>query len=304
MSSSIRRPVWRFGTRTFTFPDAPVLMGIVNVTPDSFSDGGQFLDPERAVEHGLRLVREGARILDVGGESTRPGAVPVPEAEELRRVLPVIGRLRERLDAAGHHQIVISVDTTKAAVAERAITAGAEIVNDISGLTFDPGMVPLCAAHGVGVVCMHIRGTPQTMQINPRYEDVVREVVAFLRERIDQLVSAGVAREAIVVDPGIGFGKTAAHNLTLMARIADLAALERPVLVGHSRKRFLKHLLGRPVEERLAGTLGVSIALADLGVDILRVHDVGAVRDALAAYRAVKTGRAAGSHDADEIGDA
>ncbi|RMG39093.1 MAG: dihydropteroate synthase [Planctomycetota bacterium] len=265
-------------------------MGIVNVTPDSFSDGGRFLDPVRAVEHGLELAAQGARILDVGGESTRPGAVPVPESEELRRVVPVIRRLRGHLDSAGYRDVVISVDTTKSGVAERALDAGAEIVNDISGLTFDDRMPAVCAAHGVGVVCMHIRGTPQTMQNDPRYDDVVREVAAFLRHRTERLVAEGIDREAIVIDPGIGFGKTAAHNLELLRSVGDLLALRRPVLIGHSRKRFLKYLLGRPVEERLAGTLGVSIALAEAGVHVLRVHDVGAVRDAIAAYRAVKRG--------------
>ena len=261
-------------------------MGIVNVTPDSFSDGGEWLEPQRAVEHALRLVEDGAGVLDIGGESTRPGSRPVPAEEQIRRVLPVVAGI------AAATEIPISIDTTSAAVAREAIAAGAVIVNDISGLTFDVNMQELCAETGVGVVCMHIQGTPATMQDNPRYDndDVVGEVKRFLAAQLARLEQAGVPRERVLLDPGIGFGKTAEHNLRLLASIGQLRSLGCGVLVGHSRKRFLSRLVGRPVEERLAGTVGVAIALAEQQVDVIRVHDVRAVRDALVAWRAVRTG--------------
>ena len=274
--------------RTWTVHDlkretgaSPLLMGILNVTPDSFSDGGQWTNVERAAEHGLELVAAGADILDIGGESTRPGAAPVPLAEELRRVVPVIERLRPRCDA------LISIDTYKAEVARQAILAGADIVNDISGLTFDPQMPEVCAAGDCGVICMHIRGTPQTMQQDPRYDDVVAEISRYFEQRLDALESAGIARERIVLDPGIGFGKTADHNLTILSHVAAFRALDRPVLIGHSRKSFLKKLVGRPLDERSSGTIGVAIAAAMQSADILRVHDVGPVRDAIIAWQAV-----------------
>jgi dihydropteroate synthase len=256
-------------------------MGIVNVTPDSFSDGGQFLDPDAAVRHALALVEEGADILDVGAESTRPGSLPVSLDEELRRLIPVIERLSRE------SRIPISVDTTKAEVARRALEAGARIVNDISGLTLDPEMPSVCRDFGAGVICMHIRGTPQTMQDDPRYDDVVEEVCQHLERRLDELEEAGVAREQVVIDPGIGFGKTAQHNLEILSNVRRFRELGRPVLIGHSRKRFLGKVLGRPVEERTYGTLGVSLALAQQHVDILRVHDVRATRDALLAWQAI-----------------
>ncbi|QDT37155.1 Dihydropteroate synthase [Stratiformator vulcanicus] len=256
-------------------------MGILNVTPDSFSDGGRFDTESRAVDHALQLVADGAAILDIGGESTRPGADVVDVNEELSRVIPAISSISAATD------VPISIDTTKASVASEAVAAGARIVNDVSGLTFDPLMPEVCAEHKVGVVCMHIKGTPQTMQDDPRYDNVVAEVGQFLSARIAALRSAGIAESHICIDPGIGFGKTARHNLELLSNIDALRRLGRPVLIGHSRKRFLKRLLGREVEERTAGTIGVSIALASQGVDILRVHDVGAVRDALTAWRCV-----------------
>lgn len=275
---------WNFRGKSLALGGMPRILGIVNVTPDSFSDGGEFVDPERAVSHALQLAAEGADVLDVGGESTRPGSEPVPAEEELRRVISVIERLRGRTERP------ISIDTTKSAVARAALAAGADIVNDISGLTFDAEMAAVCAESGAGVICMHIRGTPKTMQDNPRYEDVIREVREWLEVRVEALVEGGIERERIVLDPGIGFGKTAEHNLALMQALPELRGLERPILIGHSRKRFLGKLLGRKVEERTAGTIGVSIALAELGADLLRVHDVGAVRDALSAWSAVKTG--------------
>ncbi|NNJ27647.1 dihydropteroate synthase [Alienimonas chondri] len=269
------------GETIFQPTAAPRLMGIVNVTPDSFSDGGRFSGIDAAVAHALELAEAGAAMLDVGGESTRPGAEPVSAQEELRRVVPVIEAL------ASQTSVPISIDTTKAVVAAAALDAGANVVNDVSGLTLDPAMTPLCAERGCGVVVMHMVGTPQTMQNEPRYDDVLAEVAAHLRDRLGALEAAGVKREAILTDPGIGFGKTAAHNLALLRGVPALRALGRPVLIGHSRKRFLKSLLGREVEERTAGTIGVSVALASLGADWLRVHDVRAVRDALAAWTAI-----------------
>ncbi len=256
-------------------------MGIVNVTPDSFSDGGRHATVDAAVAHARQLVDGGADMLDVGGESTRPGAEPVGAEEERNRVVPVIAALAERTT------VPISIDTTKAAVAAAALDAGASVVNDVSGLALDPAMVPLCADRGCGVVAMHMVGTPRTMQDDPRYDDVLAEVGAYLAARLDALEAAGVKREAVVLDPGVGFGKTAAHNLALLRGVPTLKRLGRPALIGHSRKRFLKALLGREVEERTAGTLGVSVALAGLGTDWLRVHDVAAVRDAIAAWRAI-----------------
>jgi dihydropteroate synthase len=256
-------------------------MGIVNVTPDSFSDGGAFLEHNRAVEQALRLVEEGAQIIDIGGESTRPGAEPVAVDEELRRVVPVVERL------AKQSSVLISVDTTKAEVARAALAAGAHVINDISGLTFDREMPAVCAAAGAGVVCMHIRGTPQTMQDDPRYDNVVEEICRFLAERLVKLEQMGIVREQVVIDPGIGFGKTAAHNLEILRSIPRFRELGRPVCIGHSRKRFLKKLLGRPVDERSFGTVGISVAVALQGAEILRVHDVAATRDAVVACQAV-----------------
>jgi dihydropteroate synthase len=273
---------WRLGTTEWdTVACPPRLMGIVNVTPDSFSDGGDYLDVDAAVEHALQLVEDGADILDIGGESTRPGAALVPADEELKRVIPVIERL------SGSVSLPISIDTSKAAVARAALDAGAAVVNDISGLTFDPLMIDTCAASDCGVVCMHIQGDPRTMQLNPHYDDVVQEVREHLARRLDDLERRGINRERVVIDPGIGFGKTAEHNLELLSNIAALRSLGRPVLIGHSRKSFLKKLLGRPIDERLSGTIGVAIAVAAQSADILRVHDVAAVRDALTAWKAI-----------------
>ncbi len=259
----------------------PWIMGIVNATPDSFSDGGHFFDPAAGLTHALRLIDEGARIIDVGGESTRPGAAPVGLDEELSRTIPIIEQV------ARTSPVLISIDTTKAQVARAALAAGAHIVNDISGLTFDAAMPQVCAETGAGVICMHIQGTPATMQDDPHYEDVVSEVGQFLERRLEELERLGISREQLVTDPGIGFGKTAEHNLALLANIARLRALRRPVCIGHSRKRFLKRLLGRPVDERLFGSVGVSVAVALQGAEIIRVHDVAATRDAILACQAV-----------------
>jgi dihydropteroate synthase len=268
---------WTFSGTTWRLGGFPRLMGIVNVTPDSFSDGGTILDPARAADHAVQLLADGADIIDIGGESTRPGATPTSDEEELTRIIPVIERI-VRTTAA-----VISVDTRRSAVARRALDAGAVIVNDVSGLSFDPAMPSVCARSGAGIICMHMQGTPQTMQLDPQYADVVGEITAYLAGRLDALEQAGIPRERVVVDPGIGFGKTAAHNLSILQNIERFRSLGRPVLVGHSRKRFLGKLLGRPIDELSAGTIGVSIALALQGTDLLRVHDVAATRDALAA---------------------
>jgi dihydropteroate synthase len=272
---------WRFADMVWSPGALPRLMGILNVTPDSFSDGGQFSSLDVAVEQGLRLVDEGADILDVGGESTRPRATPVPADEELRRVIPVVERLAQRT------AVPISIDTMKSKVAREALQAGAKIVNDVSAGTFDPQLLPACAESDCGVILMHMLGMPATMQDNPRYDDVVGEVTWYLAERVRCCVELGIAAERIVVDPGIGFGKTPEHNIELLTHIAQLRAGGRPVLIGHSRKRFLYRLLGRETDERLAGTIGASIALAMQGADILRVHDVAAVRDALRAWKAL-----------------
>ncbi len=303
---------WTLRTRTLALGTAPLLMGIINVTPDSFSDGGRFLDADDAVEHGLRLAAEGADLLDVGGESTRPGAPPVDVQEELRRVMPVLGALSKQT------AVPISIDTSKALVARHALHAGAEIINDISALLGDPAMLPLAAEAGCGLCLMHMRGMPRTMQDEPVYADVVAEVLEYLRHRRDALLAAGIAQDRIAVDPGIGFGKTTAHNLQLLAHAWRLHALGCPVLVGHSRKRFLaeerrvgpaqcsptdspetedggtalrwSHPTQIPTAisaaDRTAGTIGVALSLARQRVQILRVHDVAAVRQALFFFQA------------------
>ena len=255
-------------------------MGIVNVTPDSFSDGGRFYDPAAAVDHGLRLVEQGADLLDVGGESTRPYSTPISADEELRRVLPVVAALCER---AG---VPVSIDTSKAAVAAAALAAGAEIINDVTGLEGDPGMLQVAVDRGAGVCAMHMRGTPQTMQDDPQYADVVEEICGYLRGRRDALLAAGIERQRICLDPGIGFGKTHQHNLTLLAACSRFHALECPLLVGPSRKGFIGKVLEDKQADRTAGTIGVSLALARQGVQVLRVHDVGPVRQALLLFEA------------------
>lgn len=255
-------------------------MGIVNVTPDSFSDGGQFYDVEAAVAHGLRLANEGADILDIGGESTRPAASPVSPEEELRRVFPVVERLARELT------IPISIDTSKAAVARAAINAGAEIINDVTGLTGDTNMPSLAAETCVGVCVMHMQGTPRTMQLEPKYDDVVVEVLEYLAHRRDSLTAAGVALERICLDPGLGFGKTYEHNLALLDQCDALHALGCPLLVGPSRKSFLGRVIEDISADRTQATVGVALALATKGVQVLRVHDVRPVREALLAFDA------------------
>ena len=253
-----------------------VLMGIVNVTPDSFSDGGQFLDPDSAVEHGLQLAEEGAEILDVGGASTRPGADPVPVEAELERALPVV----ERLAAAGRR---VSIDTTKHEVAAAALAAGATLVNDVSAFRFAPEIAGLVADAGADCCLVHMRGDPRTMQSQARYDDVVADVKAFLEERLAAAVAAGIAEERVWLDPGIGFGKTAEHNLELLRRLDELVAIGRPVVIGTSRKSFLGKLVGgREPEQRLPGTIATNVMALERGATVFRVHDVAPVADALA----------------------
>jgi len=250
-------------------------MGIVNVTPDSFSDGGMFLETDAAVAHGLVLAQEGAAILDVGGESTRPGAAPVSEEEERRRVLPVV----ERLAAAGHR---VSIDTTKLEVATAALAAGATLVNDVSAFRFAPGLAGLVADAGANCCLAHMLGDPQTMQGDPQYDDVVGDVRAFLEERLAFAVGEGVAEERIWLDPGIGFGKRVEHNLELLRRLDEIVAIGRPVVIGTSRKSFLGRLAGgRAEDERLPGTIATNVMALERGAVVFRVHDVAPVADAL-----------------------
>ena len=259
-------------------------MGIVNITPDSFSDGGLSLDPGRAVERALQLAEDGADLLDLGAESSRPGAVPVPAQEELRRLLPVLDALRPQV------RLPLSVDTTKAVVARAALDAGADLINDISGLRFDAGMLPLLAGLRCGIVLMHMQGEPRTMQEAPHYEDVVAEVGGWLAARLEQITGAGVAPERVLLDPGLGFGKRFEDNLALLRGLECLRVPGRPLLIGASRKAFLGRLLDEPVpEQRLPGDLAVAAWCHAARVEVLRVHDVRAARrlcrvlDALAA---------------------
>jgi dihydropteroate synthase len=267
----------------------PVVMGIVNVTPDSFSDGGLFLEADAAVEHGRRLAVEGAGILDIGGESTRPGADSVAEEEELRRVQPVVERLAALGDAPA-----ISIDTSKAGVARAALDAGAVIVNDVTAFRGDRGMAGLVAERGATCVLMHMLGEPRTMQEEPRYGDVVDEVRAFLEERLAFAVAEGVPEERVWLDPGIGFGKTGEHNLELLRRLPELVAIGRPVVIGTSRKSFLGALAGgRPEGQRLPGTIATNVIALERGASVFRVHDVAEVVDALTAAAATVKPRVA-----------
>jgi dihydropteroate synthase len=269
--------------RTFDFSERPFIMGIVNVTPDSFSDGGSYFSPEQAVAHGLRLAEEGADIIDIGGESTRPGAAPVSAAEETERVLPVIAELAANID------VPLSIDTTKAEVARKALAAGAEIVNDVSALRFDPEMGDVVAAARVPVVLMHMRGTPRTMQYDIHYQSLIDDIREFLEERIEYAVSVGIALENIIIDPGIGFGKSIEQdNLSILKNLAAFTELGRPVLVGTSRKGFIGKLLGTPAHEREEGTSAtVAIAIYN-GAHIVRVHDVKSMKMVAAVARAIR----------------
>ncbi len=260
--------IWACRDRVLTLGPEAGIMGILNVTPDSFSDGGCFLSHDAAIQRGLIMAEEGALILDVGGESSRPGAQGVTVEEELRRVVPVIAELARQTTC------LISIDTTKAAVAEQALIAGAHIINDITALTGDPAMAGVAQRAGAGVVLMHMQGTPRTMQVQPGYRDVVAEVRDYLAGRLRVLLDLGLAREAMVVDPGLGFGKTVEHNVDLLRGLPLLSALHRPVLVGVSRKSFLGVLTGRPVSDRLAPSLAALAFAVQRGAHLLRVHDV------------------------------
>lgn len=268
------------------------IMGVVNATPDSFSDGGRFLDSAAAIAHGLKLAGDGAHILDIGGESTRPGADDVPVEEELRRVIPVIESL------AGKTAAALSIDTRKPEIARAAIAAGASIWNDVSALTYAPESIHTAAELGCSVVLMHAQGDPKTMQVAPHYDDVVAEVRAFLAGRIGACERAGIPRERLIVDAGIGFGKTRDHNLALIANLARLADLGCPILLGASRKRFIAAIdRDGPAEARLGGSLAAALAGAARGASIFRVHDVAETRQALAIFEAVR----AATSGADEL---
>lgn len=279
---------WRCRDRVLTIGPRPLIMAILNVTPDSFSDGGRFADPARAVEHGLRMAAAGADIVDIGGQSTRPGAEEVPGEEELRRVQPVVEALCAQTDVA------VSIDTMKAPVARRALEAGACIINDVSALTADPDMVAVARETGAGCVLMHMQGTPRTMQTAPRYGDVVAEVTQYLRQRAGDLERTGISRETLAVDPGFGFGKNLEHNLGLLAHLDGLTALGMPVVVGVSRKSMLEKLTGRSVEDRLAGSLAALVCSVLGGAHVVRVHDVAESLDAArvaAAWLQAKEGK-------------
>lgn len=274
---------WQCGKRIFTTGRHPLIMGVLNVTPDSFSDGGKYFSFNAALSRAGELIKEGTDIIDIGGESSRPGAVPITAEEELQRVLPVIKAVKEKYDA------VISIDTYKIEVAEQAINAGAEIVNDITGLRHSPEMKELIARTGVGIVIMHMQGTPQNMQQSPAYDDVVEEIGEFLETQILEAKIVGVKEEQIVIDPGIGFGKTLQHNLEILASLQQIKErCQRPLLIGVSRKSFIGKLLGDlPPVERVYGSIGAAIAAVRNGADIVRVHNVRATREALKLYQEI-----------------
>jgi dihydropteroate synthase len=261
-----------------------LLMGILNITTDSFSDGGLFVAPGRAVVRALELISAGADILDIGGESTRPGSESIPLALELERVVPIIRAVREKSD------IPISIDTTKAEVAAQALAEGADIINDVSSLQFDPGMAGVAARSGAPVILMHMLGIPRTMQINPTYESVISEIIAFLEERMKFAAQNGIERGQIIVDPGIGFGKTAAHNLQIIRELETLSCLDRPILLAASRKAFIGKILGRAERQRELGTAVVNAFGIAAGAHILRVHDVAFQREAVRLAEAVRNG--------------
>ena len=256
-------------------------MAIVNVTPDSFSDGGKFLSVNRAVEHAMQLVADGADILDIGGESTRPYSEPVSASEESDRVLPVIEAIVRETE------IPISIDTSKASVAESAVRAGAEIINDVTGLEGDPDMLTVTVKSGVGVCAMHMQGTPQTMQDDPQYDDVVHDIVDYLRQRDAALLAGGIAAEKICLDPGIGFGKTHHHNMELLRRAEEFHVLNRPVLIGHSRKGFIGKLIGDKSLNRDSGTLAITLLMAQKGLHVVRIHEVAQTRRALDVWQGI-----------------
>ena len=276
---STASPVLRLGPRSIPL-ERVALMGVLNITPDSFSDGGRYVRPAAALAHAAEMVEQGAAIIDVGGESTRPGAQPVSADEEIDRVLPVIEALAKEVDVA------ISIDTTKPEVMRAAVAAGAVLINDVLALRA-PGALEAAAALDVGICLMHMQGEPRTMQANPRYDDVVREVGAFLRGRVEAALAAGIARERLLIDPGFGFGKTLEHNLALLRGLGSFSDLGVPILAGLSRKSMIAKVLGLPVEERLPASLALALVAVQNGARILRVHDVAATRDAVRMWEAV-----------------
>ncbi|MCX8159465.1 MAG: dihydropteroate synthase [Candidatus Saccharicenans sp.] len=279
----IAEPLYTIDIRgkKLTIGPEPWLVGILNVTPDSFSDGGKYFEPERAVERALQMVEKGARIIDIGGESSRPGSREVPEEEELARVMPVIKRLRPQTTA------LLSIDTRKSRVARTALEEGADLVNDISALRHDPDMTGTVAGAGVPVILMHMLGTPETMQLNPQYADLLAEIRAFFLERIRQAEEGGIASDRIIIDPGIGFGKNLEHNLTLLNRLDHFLDLGKPILVGPSRKSFIGLILEEPVERRLEGTLAAAVLSWLRGAAIIRVHDVLETKRALLVAQSI-----------------
>jgi len=277
--------IFRARQFTFEFPRPALVMGIVNVTPDSFADGGQFFDAGKAVAHALEQVAQGAEILDVGGESTRPGAEPVSEAEELRRVVPVIEALARRVP------VPISIDTVKPAVARAALAAGASLVNDIAANREDQAMWQVVADAGAGYVCMHMQGTPQTMQTEPHYTDVAREVGEFFAERLARLAACGVRTEQVALDPGIGFGKSVTHNLQLLGALGSFTRFARPLVLGVSRKSFIGKIAPAEVSQRLPGSLACASLAVEAGVQIIRVHDVAETVQAVRVAEAIVKAR-------------
>lgn len=256
-------------------------MGVINVTPDSFYNGGLYFEPARAIERALALAAEGADIIDIGGESSRPGSNPISAKEEKQRILPVVEILKQKND------VLISIDTTKAEVAEAALAAGADVINDISAGRFDPRMLPVTARSGAAIILMHMKGTPRTMQIAPHYDDVLGEVKAFLGERLEAAESCGVPRESILLDPGIGFGKKLEHNLALLNNLKELAELGRPLVVGISRKSFIGKILKLEAQDRLEGTIAAAVVSILHGASLLRVHDIQAVKRAINVAEAI-----------------
>jgi len=250
-----------------------LVMGIVNVTPDSFSDGGKFFSPEVAISHASKLIAQGADIIDIGGESTRPGAEQVSESEELKRVIPVIEKIR-----TDNPTILISIDTTKASVAKHAVEAGADIINDVSGLSFDNNMIGIVESFNIPVVIMHMKGNPQNMQLNPKYKDIVNEILDFFKIKIKIAIQSGINRSMIILDPGIGFGKTVDHNFELLSRLNEFNVLELPIMIGPSRKSFIGITLDLPPEDRVEGTAAAVSAGVMNGASIVRVHDVKSMK--------------------------
>ena len=277
-NESQNRNRWQLKTKTLVISQTPLIMGIVNATPDSFSDGGNYRAPEDAIAHGLRLAAEGADIIDIGGESTRPYSKPVSAEQEIERVVCVVQGIAAKTD------VPISIDTSKAIVATAAIQAGAEIINDVTGLTGDPDMLKVAADSGVGVCAMHMQGTPATMQDNPQYENVVQEVLEYLNQRKACLLEAGIPLEKICLDPGIGFGKTHEHNLELLAGCEAFLELGCPILIGHSRKGFIGKLINDKQAERDSGTLAISLMMAQKKMHILRLHQVAPTVAALKVW--------------------